>query len=212
MYDFFEQPADDKPDIVVLDREPPSSPKEWALFVCPELARHIFKTNTNPHCINKGTILNQVRPHIACVSQTQWWENRVLTFFHFCICSPWPFLWLQKISLICIYFLLHFDLIKYSLSPSYLIRSKCRHNWSTNDWINEPTCSQLTCLDLFLSQRWNVYVCLRQMQSLYYLDLLQKELCSLALDHLKLPVMHLAEVIALDLLGRSRLSELYRLR
>lgn len=51
-----------------------------------------------------------------------------------------------------------------------------------------------------------------QTQSLYYLDLLQKELCSLALDHLKLPVMHLAEVIALDLLGRSRLSELYRLR
>ncbi|XP_075891746.1 cilia- and flagella-associated protein 46 isoform X3 [Nelusetta ayraudi] len=102
-------PADDKPDIVVLDREPPSSPKDWALFVCPELARHIFKTNTSPHCINKGTILNQ-------------------------------------------------------------------------------------------------------MQSLYYLDLLQKELCSLALDHLKLPVMHLAEVIALDLLGRSRLSELYRLR
>lgn len=50
------------------------------------------------------------------------------------------------------------------------------------------------------------------MQSLYYLDLLQKELCSLALDHLKLPVVHLAEVIALDLLGRSRLSELYRLR
>lgn len=61
------QPADEKPDIVVLDREPPSSPKDWAVFVCPELARHIFKTNTNPHCINKGSIINQVRPRIACV-------------------------------------------------------------------------------------------------------------------------------------------------
>lgn len=51
-----------------------------------------------------------------------------------------------------------------------------------------------------------------QMQSLYYLDLLQKELCAFTLDHLKLPVLHLAEAIALDLLQRSRLSELYRLR
>lgn len=50
------------------------------------------------------------------------------------------------------------------------------------------------------------------MQSLYYLDLLQKELCAFTLDHLKLPVLHLAEAIALHLLERSRLSELYRLR
>lgn len=56
------------------------------------------------------------------------------------------------------------------------------------------------------------YVCLPQTQSLYYLDLLQKELSALELDHLKLPVMHLIEVIALDLLERSQLSELYQLR
>lgn len=53
---------------------------------------------------------------------------------------------------------------------------------------------------------------LLQKQSLYYLDLLCRELCSLALDHLTLPVMHLAEAIALDLLETAALSELYRLR
>lgn len=51
-----------------------------------------------------------------------------------------------------------------------------------------------------------------QTQSLFYLDLLQKELCSLTLGHLSLPVMHLAEAIASALLERKQLSELYRLR
>lgn len=57
---FSQQPADDKLDIVVLDGEPPSSLKDWALFDCPELARRIFRTNSNLHCINKHSIPKQV--------------------------------------------------------------------------------------------------------------------------------------------------------
>lgn len=57
----------------------------------------------------------------------------------------------------------------------------------------------------------DVLVCL-QTQSLFYLDLLEKELHSLSLDHLILPIMHLAEVIANDLLARKSLTDLYRLR
>ncbi|XP_051937204.1 cilia- and flagella-associated protein 46 [Hippocampus zosterae] len=51
-----------------------------------------------------------------------------------------------------------------------------------------------------------------QTQSLFYLDLLEKELHSLSLNHLTLPVMHLAETFAHDLLERMSLSDLYRLR
>ncbi|KAI3362965.1 hypothetical protein L3Q82_011639 [Scortum barcoo] len=49
-------------------------------------------------------------------------------------------------------------------------------------------------------------------QSLFYLNLLEKELHSLLLDHLTLPIMHLAEVIAHDLLDRKSLSDFYQLR
>ncbi|KAJ8014503.1 hypothetical protein DPEC_G00040900 [Dallia pectoralis] len=51
-----------------------------------------------------------------------------------------------------------------------------------------------------------------QTQSLFFLDLLVKELQSLSLIHLTLPVLHLAEVIAHDLLDSRSLSDLYRLR
>lgn len=63
MSSLFDQPgpAEDKPVVEVLDREPPSSPKAWAHYVCHELARHIFKNNTNPLCINKSSITKQVR-------------------------------------------------------------------------------------------------------------------------------------------------------
>ncbi|XP_038140005.1 cilia- and flagella-associated protein 46 [Cyprinodon tularosa] len=49
-------------------------------------------------------------------------------------------------------------------------------------------------------------------QSLFFLRLLEKELRSLSLDHLTLPILHLAEIIAHDLLERQSLSDLYRLR
>ncbi|XP_071248936.1 cilia- and flagella-associated protein 46 isoform X7 [Salvelinus alpinus] len=52
----------------------------------------------------------------------------------------------------------------------------------------------------------------KQTQSLFFLDLLVKELQSLSLTHLTLPILHLAEVIAHDLLDRRSLSDLYRLR
>ncbi|KAK7901384.1 hypothetical protein WMY93_018153 [Mugilogobius chulae] len=52
----------------------------------------------------------------------------------------------------------------------------------------------------------------KQSQSLFYLDLLVKQLASVSLPHLTLPVLHLAETIAHDLLDRKALSELYRLR
>ncbi|CAL8368626.1 unnamed protein product [Gadus morhua 'NCC'] len=52
----------------------------------------------------------------------------------------------------------------------------------------------------------------KQAQSLFYLDLLVRELTSLSLPHLSLPVLHLAETIAHDLVGRKGLSDLYRLR
>ncbi|XP_037829580.1 cilia- and flagella-associated protein 46 [Kryptolebias marmoratus] len=52
----------------------------------------------------------------------------------------------------------------------------------------------------------------QQSQSLFFLTLLEKELLSVSLDHLTLPVLHLAEVIARDLCFRKSLSDLYRLR
>ncbi|XP_035810814.2 cilia- and flagella-associated protein 46 isoform X2 [Amphiprion ocellaris] len=58
----------------------------------------------------------------------------------------------------------------------------------------------------------NTHSITNQAQSLFYLDLLERELHSLCLDHLNLPIMHLAETIAHDLLDRKSLSDLYRLR
>ncbi|KAL0964286.1 hypothetical protein UPYG_G00321810 [Umbra pygmaea] len=52
----------------------------------------------------------------------------------------------------------------------------------------------------------------KQTQSLFFLDMLVTELQSLALIHLTLPILHLAELIAHDLLDRRSLSDLYRLR
>ncbi|XP_035257112.1 cilia- and flagella-associated protein 46 isoform X2 [Anguilla anguilla] len=52
----------------------------------------------------------------------------------------------------------------------------------------------------------------KQTQTLYFLDLLVKELNSCALTHLTLPVLHLAEVIAHDLMDSKSVSDLYRLR
>ncbi|MEQ2283475.1 hypothetical protein AMECASPLE_011672, partial [Ameca splendens] len=58
----------------------------------------------------------------------------------------------------------------------------------------------------------NKYSFKNQYQSLFYLRLLEKELRSLSLEHLTLPILHLAEIIAHDLLERRSLSDLYRLR
>ncbi|KAM6997214.1 cilia- and flagella-associated protein 46 [Tautogolabrus adspersus] len=58
----------------------------------------------------------------------------------------------------------------------------------------------------------NTHSVTKQTQSLFFLNLLTKELNSLSLDHLTLPIMHLAETIAHDLLDRRSLSDLYRLR
>ncbi|XP_075699341.1 cilia- and flagella-associated protein 46 isoform X2 [Rhinoderma darwinii] len=48
--------------------------------------------------------------------------------------------------------------------------------------------------------------------SLYFLDLLVKELQSISFTHLSLPVLHLAEVIARDVVQSNSLSDLYHLR
>ncbi|XP_039478106.1 cilia- and flagella-associated protein 46 isoform X2 [Oreochromis aureus] len=101
--------ADERPKAVILDQTPPSTTRDWASFVCPNQARQIFRTSSNPHCINAHSIT-------------------------------------------------------------------------------------------------------KQKQSLFYLNLLERELNSLSLDHLTLPVMHLAETIAHDLLDMTSLSDLYRLR
>ncbi|XP_048865345.1 cilia- and flagella-associated protein 46 isoform X2 [Brienomyrus brachyistius] len=52
----------------------------------------------------------------------------------------------------------------------------------------------------------------KQTQTLYFLDLLAKELHSAALTHLTLPALHLAELIAHNLMDNKSLSDLYRLR
>lgn len=52
----------------------------------------------------------------------------------------------------------------------------------------------------------------KQPQTLFYLNFLEKELHSLSLTHLTLPVLHLAETIAHDLMDLKSLSGLYRLR
>ncbi|XP_034754581.1 cilia- and flagella-associated protein 46 isoform X3 [Etheostoma cragini] len=102
-------PSEERPKPVSLDLTIPSSPKNWARYVCPDQARQIFRSNINLHCINTQSIPKQT-------------------------------------------------------------------------------------------------------QSLFYLNLLEKELHSLSLDHLTLPIMHLAETFANDLLDRRSLSDLYRLR
>ncbi|KPP75006.1 hypothetical protein Z043_105779, partial [Scleropages formosus] len=51
-----------------------------------------------------------------------------------------------------------------------------------------------------------------QTQSVFFLELLVKELQSSALTHLTLPVLHLAEIISRDLMDNKSLSDLYRLR
>ncbi|XP_073337460.1 cilia- and flagella-associated protein 46 isoform X1 [Pagrus major] len=102
-------PAEERPKPIVLDLSLPSTPKDWAGFVCPDQARQIFRTNSNPQCINTHSIPKQT-------------------------------------------------------------------------------------------------------QSLFYLNLLETELHSLSLDHLTLPIMHLAETIAHDLFDRRSLSDLYQLR
>ncbi|KAF3708572.1 Cilia- and flagella-associated protein 46 [Channa argus] len=99
-------PSEERPKPVVFDHALPSSPTDWAYYTCPDQARQIFRTNSNPYTINKHSIT----------------------------------------------------------------------------------------------------------QSLFYLDLLEKELLSLSLDHLTLPVLHLAETIAHDVLDQKSLSDLYRLR
>ncbi|KAM9325060.1 LOW QUALITY PROTEIN: cilia- and flagella-associated protein 46 [Gastrophryne carolinensis] len=48
--------------------------------------------------------------------------------------------------------------------------------------------------------------------SLYYLDLLVKELQGISYTHLTLPVLHLAEVISLDVVESKSLSSLYHLK
>lgn len=126
-----------------LDQELPFTPEDWAHYSCPELARRIFKTSRNPHCINIHTITKQARlplPHFSSKCHGWYWSVNSLTLFHFFLC-----VWLQS-------------------------------------------------------------------QSLFYLNLLQKELHSLSLDHLTLPILHLAETIANDLLDCRNLSDLYRLR
>lgn len=51
-----------------LDQELPFTPEDWAHYSCPELARRIFKSSRNPHCINIHTITKQARlplPHFS---------------------------------------------------------------------------------------------------------------------------------------------------
>ncbi|XP_056903879.1 cilia- and flagella-associated protein 46 isoform X4 [Takifugu flavidus] len=101
--------AKDKSDAAVGAQPLPSSPEDWAQYVCPDQARQIFRTSTDPCCINTHSITNQTR-------------------------------------------------------------------------------------------------------SLFFLSLLQEELQSLSLGHLTLPILHLAEAIASDLLDCRSLSDLYGLR
>ena len=54
-------PAEERPKPVVLDLSLPSTPKDWAGFVCPDQARQIFRTNSNPQCINTHSIPKQAR-------------------------------------------------------------------------------------------------------------------------------------------------------
>ncbi|KAM9847487.1 cilia- and flagella-associated protein 46 [Aulostomus maculatus] len=101
--------AEEKHKPIVLDQAFPSTLEDWARYACPDRTRQIFRTNSNPQCIN-----------------------------------------IHSIS--------------------------------------------------------------KQTQSLFHLNLLEKELHSLSLSHLTLPIMHLAETIAHDLLARQALSDLFKLR
>lgn len=63
MSHLFDQPtsADERPKAVILDQTPPSTTTDWASFVCPDQARQIFRTSSNPHCINTHSITKQAR-------------------------------------------------------------------------------------------------------------------------------------------------------
>lgn len=65
MSNLFEQPppSEERPKPVVLDHALPSTPNDWARYVCPDQARQIFRTNSNPHCINTHSITKQARLH-----------------------------------------------------------------------------------------------------------------------------------------------------
>lgn len=58
-------PAEERPKPVVLDQALPTTPEDWARYVCPDQARQVFRTNSNPHCINIHSITKQVRPHTS---------------------------------------------------------------------------------------------------------------------------------------------------
>nr|DBA15094.1 TPA: hypothetical protein GDO54_004351 [Pyxicephalus adspersus] len=62
------------------------------------------------------------------------------------------------------------------------------------------------------SQGINKTTIVKPTYSLYYLDLLVKELQSISYTHLTLPVLHLAEVIAHDVVESKSLSDLYHLK
>ena len=62
---YLEQPplAEERPKPVVLDQALPTTPADWARYVCPDQARQIFRNNSNPHCINTHSITNKARLH-----------------------------------------------------------------------------------------------------------------------------------------------------
>lgn len=61
---FQQTPAEERPQSVVLDQAPPST-QDWASYASPELARQIFRTTTDPCCLNTGSMTKQARPQTS---------------------------------------------------------------------------------------------------------------------------------------------------
>ncbi|XP_029465840.1 cilia- and flagella-associated protein 46 isoform X2 [Rhinatrema bivittatum] len=81
--------------------------------------------------------------------------------------------------------------------------------WASYDCPDEVRDAFKSDTSCFSINRINI---LEPMYSLYYLDLLVKELQSISFTHLTLPVLQLAEVIAQDVVESKSLSDLYHLR
>lgn len=54
-------PGKDKAELLIPNQTLPSTLKGWTEYICPEHARHIFRTSRDLCCINTYSITNQAR-------------------------------------------------------------------------------------------------------------------------------------------------------
>lgn len=86
-------PAEERSKPMILDPSLPSAVKEWARYVCPDQARQIFRTNSNPHCINRHSITKQARLRTVRCPPFPSPNHPLSVFFNAC-CPSLMFVWM----------------------------------------------------------------------------------------------------------------------